>query len=35
LSEATEVQRGRRAAALWNDVLRFSMREAGVAVALV
>jgi len=35
LSEAAEVQRGRRAAALWNDVLRFSMREAGVAVALV
>ena len=35
LSEATEVQRGRRATALWNDVLRFSMREAGVAVALV
>ena len=35
LSEATEAQRGRGAAALWNDVLRFSMREAGVAVALV
>ena len=35
LSEATEITRGRRAAAVWNDVLRFSMREAGVAVALV
>jgi ribose transport system permease protein len=35
LSEATEVQRGRRAATLWNYVLRFSMREAGVAIALV
>ncbi len=35
MSEAAETGRGRRAAALWNDVLRFSMREAGVAVALV
>src|SRR5271157_2382495 len=35
LSEAAEVARGRRAAAIWNDILRFGMREAGVAVALV
>ena len=35
LSEATEIGAGGRAAALWNDVLRFSMREAGVAVGLV
>ena len=35
LSEAAEVGRGRRAAALWNDILHFWMREAGVAVALV
>src|SRR5438034_2221231 len=35
LSEVTEVARGKRAATLWSDVLRFSMREAGVAVALV
>ena len=35
VSEATEAARGRRAAAVWNDILRFAMREAGVAVALV
>jgi len=35
LSEATEVERGRRVATLWNDILRFAMREAGVAVGLV
>jgi ribose transport system permease protein len=35
VSEAAEGARGRRAAALWNDVLRFGLREAGVAVALV
>ena len=35
MSEATQATGGRRAAALWNDVLRFGLREAGVAVALV
>jgi ribose transport system permease protein len=35
VTEASEVARGRRAAALWNDILRFGLREAGVAVALV
>jgi ribose transport system permease protein len=35
LSEPAEARSGRRVARIWNDVLRFSMREAGVAVALV
>ena len=34
MTEATEPARG-RAAAIWNDLLRFGLREAGVAVALV
>ena len=35
VTEATEAERGRRAGAIWNDILRFGLREAGVAVALV
>ena len=34
MTEATEAARWRRAA-LWNDIVRFGLREAGVAVALV
>ncbi len=34
MTEASEPARG-RSGALWNDVLRFGLREAGVAVALV
>lgn len=35
MTESAETAHGRRAAALWNEVLRFGLRETGVAVALV
>ena len=35
MAQANEVARDSRAGGVWNDLLRFGLREAGVAVALV